>query len=486
MPTANFSGADSFAYQTFDATTTSNIAVVTITVNAVADTPTLDPFAHNAYEGVPAKLDIDAALADTDGSESLSLLISGVPANVVLSAGINNGDGSWTLTEAQQADLTFVGSDDAVFYLTIQATATESSNADASSESRTFIVTIQNTPPSAYVDSPALVGAAAHLDFSPAALGADEETNDLVNVQSSQHFAERILFPAATFVSGMDMYMSIDFGAIGQTGTVTFYNEAAGQPSSILTQFTATVSAVDFKGTLTGNQHRVHVNFSSPVPLLAATPYWVSMAANSVTWTHTALEDMGHWPPGSGRAVFVGETLIQTNHPQFSDMAFRLYGATAQPAGINVNEGETVNLTGSQTDPGSDTFTYNWHVQASNGQVIADGLDQDFNFVPTVEGTYTVTFTVSDDDGGVGIDVVVVTVHHVNVPNGFVPPSDGYDLPTFSWSIVANADHYGLRVVDAATNLPVIDQQNIVGTTYETPIAQALTGPQLSLAGLCL
>src|SRR5204863_2019972 len=73
-------------------------------------------------------------------------------------------------------------------------------------------------------------------------------------------------------------------------------------------------------------------------------------------------------------------------------------------AGANqtANEGSTVNLAGTFTDPGSaDTWSYNWHVVSSNGQVIADGNGQNFSFTPNDNGTYTATFTVTDDDGGV-------------------------------------------------------------------------------------
>ena len=43
-------------------------------------------------------LDIDAAVTDTDGSESISrVIIRGLPSNARLSAGNDNGDGSWSL-----------------------------------------------------------------------------------------------------------------------------------------------------------------------------------------------------------------------------------------------------------------------------------------------------------------------------------------------------------------------------------------------------
>ena len=74
-----------------------------------------------------------------------------------------------------------------------------------------------------------------------------------------------------------------------------------------------------------------------------------------------------------------------------------------------VNEEDTVNLSGTFTDPGdADTHTFDWNVVADNGQVIADGTQSTFSFVPDDTGNYVVTFTVTDSDGGVGTAVVNV------------------------------------------------------------------------------
>jgi Ca2+-binding RTX toxin-like protein len=51
---------------------------------------------------------LSAALVDTDGSEKLSVKISGLPFGSQLSAGSNNGDGSWTIPVASLATLTLV------------------------------------------------------------------------------------------------------------------------------------------------------------------------------------------------------------------------------------------------------------------------------------------------------------------------------------------------------------------------------------------
>ncbi|MBL8836467.1 MAG: hypothetical protein JNL66_09485, partial [Alphaproteobacteria bacterium] len=105
---------------------------IDVVVDAVADLPTLtlNGTASGAEETAIALPDIAAGLQDLDGSESLTLTISGVPTGATLSAGTDNGDGSWTLTGLTQAQLDaltitppadFSGS----FDLTVTATATE-------------------------------------------------------------------------------------------------------------------------------------------------------------------------------------------------------------------------------------------------------------------------------------------------------------------------------------------------------------------------
>jgi hypothetical protein len=125
-------------------------------------------------------------------------------------------------------------------------------------------------------------------------------------------------------------------------------------------------------------------------------------------------------------------------------------------AGANqtVSEGTAVSLTGLVTDPGADTFTYNWHVVSSNGQVVADGNQKNFSFTPNDDGVYTVTFTVTDDDGGVGSSTVVVTSTNV-APTANAGPDQtvsagtvvslighatdpGADTITYNWHVVSN------------------------------------------------
>ena len=65
--------------------------------------------------------------------------------------------------------------------------------------------------------------------------------------------------------------------------------------------------------------------------------------------------------------------------------------------------GSTLSFTGSYSDPGVlDTHTTEWTVTDSGGAVVATGTGSTFDFTPEDAGTFDVTFTVTDNDGGFG------------------------------------------------------------------------------------
>lgn len=74
-----------------------------------------------------------------------------------------------------------------------------------------------------------------------------------------------------------------------------------------------------------------------------------------------------------------------------------------------VNEGDTVQFDGSFTDPGCDTWTYDWDFGDDNtasGSLFPEHVYGD-------NGVYIATLTVTDDDGGVDMDDLTVTVNNV-------------------------------------------------------------------------
>ncbi len=111
----------------------------------LVDNVRYDGSAADGYEDMAILLPIASAVADTDGSESLSLTtISGVPFGATLSAGTDNLDGTWTLTQADLPNLTITPPADyfGTFTLSVAATSTEASNGSQATTIKTFDVTV--------------------------------------------------------------------------------------------------------------------------------------------------------------------------------------------------------------------------------------------------------------------------------------------------------------------------------------------------------
>ncbi|MET0092276.1 MAG: type I secretion C-terminal target domain-containing protein, partial [Sedimenticola sp.] len=97
--------------------------------------------------GTPIAMNIHAALADTDGSETLSVTVTGVPAGARFTAGVDNGGGSWSFTYAELDDLALIPTANftGTINLTVTATATESGNGDVAITSQTFSIVVDET-----------------------------------------------------------------------------------------------------------------------------------------------------------------------------------------------------------------------------------------------------------------------------------------------------------------------------------------------------
>ncbi|MBT7247755.1 MAG: hypothetical protein HN877_00855 [Rhodospirillaceae bacterium] len=114
------------------------------TPDTVAEDAALSTTDASGEEDRAIALEIDASLTDTDGSETLSISISGVPEGAELSSGTDNGDGSWTLDAGDLDGLTILPPTDssADMSLTVTATTTETSTGDTSEVTSTMNVTV--------------------------------------------------------------------------------------------------------------------------------------------------------------------------------------------------------------------------------------------------------------------------------------------------------------------------------------------------------
>ncbi|MBW2980934.1 PKD domain-containing protein, partial [Candidatus Woesearchaeota archaeon] len=142
---------------------------------------------------------------------------------------------------------------------------------------------------------------------------------------------------------------------------------------------------------------------------------WSSVAGASYTWNDD----------------YNGNVVLQVN-----DSVGHLITGTAAVTVNNVNPtanangnyscyvGETVNLIGSATDLGNDTFTYNWDLDNDS---IYETPGQNVGYLCTSTGIYQVNLNVADDDGGSDTDSATInatTTPLVALPGG---PYIGYE-----------------------------------------------------------
>ncbi|MEE2933475.1 MAG: tandem-95 repeat protein, partial [Pseudomonadota bacterium] len=145
LPNSNFSGLDNFSYTVSDGRGGLDTASLSINVNAIADAPEITTAPASGEIGDTVKLNIAAALSDTDGSEILGPIeIGGVPEGVALSSGTDLGGGRWSLALSEISNLTLTIPDNAGagFELTVTANSRESSNDDTATAVRSLPVVV--------------------------------------------------------------------------------------------------------------------------------------------------------------------------------------------------------------------------------------------------------------------------------------------------------------------------------------------------------
>jgi hypothetical protein len=110
---------------------------------------------------------------------------------------------------------------------------------------------------------------------------------------------------------------------------------------------------------------------------------------------------------------------------------------------LTVARGDAVTLAATVSDPGArDTFTYHWTLVFTNGSIFAESFDKTFVFVAPHPGSYSVTLTVTDDDGGVGQDSLVLTVVPHMSPIGGVP-AESAGVKSYRSTFSFTGDHQG-------------------------------------------
>ena len=120
----------------------------TVVIEARADAPTVRAKASAGDQYTPIPLELSVASNDGDGSERLSIVVSGLPSTAPLTPGRKQADGTWLLNANQLQGVIVTPGDGApgTIELTVTAIATERNNGDkASSDAKVSFRVVPGT-----------------------------------------------------------------------------------------------------------------------------------------------------------------------------------------------------------------------------------------------------------------------------------------------------------------------------------------------------
>ena len=244
-PDADYSGGDSFEYKVSDGAGHFSSAVVQITVVAVDDAPTLKIAPAAGNEDSAIALDVETALSDLDGSESLTVLIGAIPLGATLSDGTNSftatsGNTSvdvslWSLSALTVTPPADSGAD---FTLAVTAISTETSNGDEATikgDLSVSVSAIADTPALTVADTSGDEDAAIALSVDPSL--TDTDGSELLSLEISA------IPVGATLSDGTNSFTATSGNTTADITGWTLSSLAITPPADSDTDFTLTIVA---------------------------------------------------------------------------------------------------------------------------------------------------------------------------------------------------------------------------------------------------
>ena len=196
-------------------------------------------------------LNIEVALTDTDGSETLSITVAGMPEGAELSAGTDNLDGTWTLAPDQLAGLTITppadSSENFTLTVTVTATDTDPDTGEQTTATTTETINVAVTPANEAPTVSGEVSAASNedaagftVDLLAGASDADSsDTLNVANLSATGGDASGVTLVGNSLTVDPSAYNSL---AVGESEVITYsYDITDGHTGGTVSQ-TATIT----------------------------------------------------------------------------------------------------------------------------------------------------------------------------------------------------------------------------------------------------
>jgi hypothetical protein len=400
------------------------VDTVDVEVVAVADDPTLEVQHTAGLEDTPIALHINSALTDTDGSETLSLVVSAIPVGAIITDG--TAQNTFTATVGQTSvDITGWAynsltvtpplNSHADFTLTVTATSSEANDGSTAPVVDTFNVTVD-----AVNDAPTI----KNIPGAPIAIAED-----------TSHIITDLEIADVDVLEGdgkVQVELSVAHGTItlGATDGLLFTSGLNGQSSMIFTGLLSNVNLAIDSLTYKPNDNyngadALQINVSD----LGNSPGPAELVSTTIALSLTPVNDSPTLTvPG---ALIVDEDSIEApiEGIVFSDPDEQ-YGAGSYTVTITVDDGTiafgtTVGLT---FNNGSTNFSGTLDVTGSF-QSINDALAS-LNYTP--DGDFSGVATINlvlDDNGSTGSgtnmidtkDIAITVQETADAPDVIVP-----------------------------------------------------------------
>ena len=456
-PALNFNGPTTITYTISDGNGGTSTATVDVTVNAVNDAPTADPplSPQTNSDADPVNINVAPNFADLDG-DTLTFSATGLPPGATISAaGVITGPLDNSASQGGP-------NGDGVYTVTVTA-----SDGNGGTVTSTFVWTVTNPAPVATNDTATTSEDTASAPINVLGNDVDADGDSLTVTSASAPNGTVTINPDGTLVytpnanfNGTDIvtYTISDGEGGTSTATVTVTVAAANDApvtSGLPNLFDIDNSVVSVPvGPAFSDAEGDTLTFSA-----AGLPAGLSInsttgeifgqiASNASTigggiYTVTVTAD-----DGNGGITSTTFTWTVTNTAPF---------ASDDIASTNEDTPVTFNVLGNDTDPDLDPLTV-VSATATNGTVVVnpDGTltyapDPDFN------GTATVTYLITDGNGGFSTATAVITVAPVNDAPDAAPLPNRSNLDGDTISIPAGAqfsDREGNTLSFSATGLP--------------------------------
>lgn len=254
-PVVHWSGTSQLSFDVSDGSE-SITNVLTLSVTPDADTPELlfNNSAQNATvtinEDTSIPLNLNAVVTDSDGSETLNILVEGIPAGAEVTDGseIITSDGSpinvtsWNLNNLSVTPAEHHETD---FTITVTATATEQVGGDTASTVREILIDIQPQNDSAIITG-VNTGSVTEDDFSTTGPLGEQELIATGDLDIQEHDAGEASFQAETITGS---YGELTINSSGQWEYIADSRQSEIQELGVTETLEDTITVQSLDGT---------------------------------------------------------------------------------------------------------------------------------------------------------------------------------------------------------------------------------------------